>query len=211
MHEFDDRTRAAFVLATRAVATLAWAGLVFYVFVGTIPNHPMQLTASDRVRLMAFVPEGWAFFTRDPQEQVNRYYTRLDGRWRRIDGPNASASNWFGFRKTARILSIETGGISRQVRKSMWLRCTRPLDECDATRLPAWLNVVNPAIHPTVCGDLLVERQAPVPWAWAKVRTQFYIPSDVARLRVRCIGGALGKYSDTVSAEGRRTQENGDD
>lgn len=172
---------------------LGWAYLIGYDLRGSLPNHGLQLTSIERRRLVVILPQAWAFFTRDPHDPEVRYYVRVDGRWELANLPHASAKYWFGVDKIPRVRGMELGALQGQVPKNQWRRCTTSLADCSGRAELVRVPVVNRALNAKFCGDVLVERQPPLPWAWASFRGKVYMPSNVVVMAVRC-------RSDTRSA-----------
>src|SRR5947209_8456992 len=101
---------------TRVALFIGWASVVIYVLTGSLPNHSFQPGRRERRRLLSVLPQGWAFFTRNPQEAVDWYYVQRAGRWDEFVMTNTSARNWFGFKKDGRIQNIEMGSVLRQIK-----------------------------------------------------------------------------------------------
>ena len=51
---------------------LGSALLVTYALHGSMPTNPVNLPMEERIHTSLWAPEGWKFFTRDPQEERAR-------------------------------------------------------------------------------------------------------------------------------------------
>ena len=40
--------------------------------------------------------------------------------------------------------------------------------------------------EPTLCGEVVISEQKPVPWAWSKLEKPFSMPAKVLRMEVKC-------------------------
>lgn len=181
-------SRSIVLGALRAGVAFGWALVIAYELMAMVPNHGLQLARSERARLIFALPQGWAFFTRDPQEPVDRYYEPSAGGVRRIDEVNTSRRNLYGLLKNTRISAIEFAALTSHVAKGDWRPCSTSLAECVSGSTPE-KTIVNPMLVQSVCGTLIVGRQPPVPWAWSHLKRPFYVPSQVAMVNVRCRGG----------------------
>ena len=188
-----DETHNAQPAAARAAGWAAlvalgfWLTLFVYAVHGAMPFNPVRLPFEKQIRTLAWIPEGWAFFTRDPREE------RLLTMRREEDG------HWdLGLARSQRALpvclrpeprpraqGVETGLLVGEIPGSAWASCketpVRCLDGASAPR-----TVRNPSPDPQLCGSLGFVMQKPVPWAWSRSAEKITMPSRVARLEVTC-------------------------
>jgi len=180
--------------ALRGLLAVVLAALAGWVLRAGPVDSPLRADFTTRRGMIAFFPQGWAFFTRDPREAVDRAYR---------PGPplvpllyaNTSPRNLFGFGRGARTLNVELAALLHELPAAAWQPCDAPLQRC--VEAGAWAGtggsvaIVNRATEPRICGDVVVERQPPVPWAWGRSIDETHMPSKVARLEVRCGPGGL--------------------
>jgi antimicrobial peptide system SdpA family protein len=158
-----------------------------YVVHAQIPTNAVQLpyetSLSRQVRLV--LPQGWAFFTRSPRQPDVVPYVRVDGRWRlALRTPNAEPRNLFGLSRTARAQGVEMGVLVGGLRPTDWLECGEsPIGCLDR---PSPIAARNTSLTPSLCGQVGLVSQQPLPWAWSGAREQTTMPSNVARLDVSC-------------------------
>ena len=95
---------------------LGWLVVAIYVLDASLPFNPIRLPFEQALQLRRIVPEGWAFFTRDPREPQPLPFSRgPDRRWRSASlGPNGRWVHAMGFDRTPRAQGTElrhpTGG-----------------------------------------------------------------------------------------------------
>src|SRR6185436_17127762 len=99
--------------------------LLCYAVHPILPFNPISLPYEKGVSVALFVPEGWKFFTRNPQEALPLAFVRGgDGRWRPASpGPNAAPENRFGLSRAGRARGVETGLLLEGVQKGAWMDC----------------------------------------------------------------------------------------
>lgn len=171
---------------TRLLLTAFWSAVVAVVFLGNIRNQPFRPPPEQRQFTMALTPEGWAFFTRNPREPVDRVF-RWDGdAWRRFNRPNASPENLFGFRKTSRPIGAELSVLLSQVPAGRWRSCDSALETCLRDPALTVVAVENRSRIQAVCGRFALERRPPVPWAWSQSLDEIHMPAKVVLLDVTC-------------------------
>jgi antimicrobial peptide system SdpA family protein len=130
--------------------------------------------------------QGWAFFTRDPQEEVVLPYRDRDGdgTWENAsEWPNAQARHAFGFDRTGRSTQFDTQVIAASVPEAAWTACDDP-------DLAACIEGFGVALPVSVLGDVrlcgriaLVSRR-PVPWEYRRLVEA--MPGKVAVVNVAC-------------------------
>jgi antimicrobial peptide system SdpA family protein len=173
------------LLVTRGVLLLFWLSVITLVL-RSIHDSPLRLGPRWVANLVAITPEGWAFFTRDPQERTQHAYRRAGSTWVRAIPTNADPRYLFGIKRSQRTHEIELGLLIGQVPAKRWVsgRSTvrGPVDQSIG---PAVL-VENRARRPTLCGDFVVQRRESMPWAWARSRETVGMPSTSVALHVRC-------------------------
>ena len=177
------RRTGAVLLATCAM----WTTIGAYAVHAAMPYNPIKLPAEKSVEVNAWAPQGWKFFTRNPQEEgANAFRADAAGTFAPIPrAPNASPSNLFGASRSGRVAGLEMGGLLEQIPDNQWTKCDESPAVCLA-RATAVATVKNAASHPTMCGTIGIALQKPVPWAWARALRPVTMPSRIARVVVQC-------------------------
>lgn len=170
----------------RIAVTVIWTALILAVLAGSIEDSPLRYSSSEKLNLIAILPEGWSFFTRNPREATDHVYHRQEAGWVSLGRTNSHVANLFGARRTARIHGIELSALLQQVAVGKWHRAVVRLEDLKAIESIPVMKVTNPALRPTLCGQLLVQRREPVPWAWSSRRDAIEMPADIVRLRSSC-------------------------
>ncbi len=148
-------------------------------------HSPVVLPGEKTLQVVTWAPQGWAFFTKDPKEKGVELYHRQGGEVVRLGPPrNADARHAFGLIKTGRAQMIEAAMLMETLTAAAWTRCEREPEPCLLASTARPRQVRN--LHPmrSLCGEVGVVRQPPVPWAWAGSNT--VMPSEVLWLEVEC-------------------------
>ena len=168
---------------------VAWATAGLYVVHAQIPRNVLELPLERVLRpaIPFLAPEGWAFFTRDPREpRLLPYRHATNGVWAYAHaGPHADLRNVFGLDRISRAQGVEIGLLLGEFADTAWQPCTDAPTLC-LDELPRTVSITNRSPAPTLCGDVGLVRQEPVPWAWARVESETTMPSTVVRLDIRC-------------------------
>lgn len=178
------RRLAAFALGV----ALGWGILLAYLLHSLMPFNPVRLPRQGTVAARLWLPQGWSFFTRDPRSEDTLAFIRdPGGEWRRTPaGPHASPPNLLGFRRYTRAQGIEAGLLLTAVPREAWSECADSVLACldrPAASVPALRNL---SPRPSLCGDVALVLQKPLPWAWRASARKIDMPSRLARLRVEC-------------------------
>lgn len=168
---------------------LGWATLTVYVLHAALPYNPIRLPFEDRFDVRLVLPEGWAFFTRDPKDE--RMLPMIRGerdQWRRASQtPNFQPRNFFGIDRAARAQGVELGLLLEEARGAERAACEEAPEVCLA-RIPVAQRVHNRSPNPTLCGQVGVVFQKAVPWAWSRSSQEkkIIMPSQILRMDVEC-------------------------
>ena len=175
-------------LAVAAVILVAgWTALIAYALHPALPSNAVKLPYETKLGTREWLPEGWAFFTRNPREEHTLIFRKDDhAQWRQADlGPNGGASNYFGIGRQSRAQLIELGALTFSIPHSKYSDCQKaPIACLDGSSNT--MKLINPSPRPTLCGPLGVVLQEQLPWAWAKSAGQISMPSKILRIDVTC-------------------------
>jgi antimicrobial peptide system SdpA family protein len=170
----------------KVALVVAWSWAILTVLRGSISDHPLRPSDLQKFNLVAVAPEGWGFFTRNPREPGFQLYQQQGHTWRQVMLHNGEARTLFGIKRDARIQGVELQGLIYAIPDSAWTQARAPLSGI-LERTDLYVHeVTNRALHATMCGDYVLMRQEPVPWAWASARDRLDMPSRSVRLRVDC-------------------------
>ncbi len=161
---------------------IGWGACALYSLHSVFPHNPVSLPGEDALQLPRWLPEGWGFFTRDPRaSDPLLYQEEAPGRWIRLEVRAGPSFLWLG--RSARAQGFELNALLSQVSETTWLACQEAPVRC-VEKANASLVAGNPAVSPTICGNVAFVMQEPVPWAWRS--SQAVMPSTFIRLAVKC-------------------------
>jgi antimicrobial peptide system SdpA family protein len=177
------RFLATFFLLT----TCLWLLVLSYSVHEGMPFNPVKLPLAQTLRVNLLIPQGWRFFTRNPREEfISVFVKDSDGKWQSaLAEVNASPVNFFGLNRQSRAQGIEIGMLTASIKRDQWSECRERQDVC-IERVPTAASIPNDSPHPTLCGDVILIRQSPTPWAWSKARRHVIMPSKYAKVNLVC-------------------------
>ena len=155
------------------------------------PYNPYSPSAKTKLLVQAFIPQGWGFFTKDPREPESFIYSSDGANWRSVlRTPNSSFKNLIGLRRNARAQGAEYGMLLSEISKdsAKWGFCkgTTKTGCIEINQNFKIHSVLNKVRRPTLCGELWLIMQAPVPWAWQGQSEPVQMPIKFIRLNVLC-------------------------
>lgn len=173
----------AFVVAL----CVAWATFIIYVADANLPYNALTLPLQSKFDLRAVLPEGWAFFTKDPRTERITTLRAIDDHWQSAQlSPQSSWRSFFGIDRSARAQGVETGLLMHGVPTAQWRNCKSLPTSCLAAEALQPFPTTNRSPRPTLCGDIAIVLQTPTPWAWSRSGRIVNMPSRYLKLRVRC-------------------------
>ncbi|MUK90365.1 SdpA family antimicrobial peptide system protein [Ornithinibacillus sp. L9] len=167
------------------LAVLFWS----YIFIASIhrvlPHNPItSLPLAEELNIETWLPQGWGFFSKDPREPSFQIISVEDSE-EVVYWPNNRVKNYFGLKRLGRSQGIEAGLISSKLSQDSLVDCEDDPRTC-LENFKESIEVENPTPLPTLCGDLGIVYQEPVPWAWSKNSKEITMPSQVVRVNVEC-------------------------
>ncbi|WP_232293471.1 SdpA family antimicrobial peptide system protein [Stigmatella aurantiaca] len=168
---------------------IGWSTVAAYALHAALPYNPIKLPFEDQFDIRLVLPEGWAFFTRDPRDERMLPYVRgADAQWSSASHtPNFQPRNFFGIDRAGRAQGVEMGLLMDAARKAERQACEEEPSVC-LERAPVAQKLSNASPHPTLCGQVGFVFQKAVPWAWSRSNREkkIIMPSKVLRLDIEC-------------------------
>ncbi len=92
---------------------LNWTLSLVYVLHAAIPFNPIGLPGEAELGMRSLLPQGWRFFTKDPQE-LRLFYHRLtaSGWQSAMLAPHAEPRNKFGLDRRSRAQGVEAASLA---------------------------------------------------------------------------------------------------
>lgn len=188
LHEFIRRTDSQSVRVARLAViahVIVWTGAIgSLVLVNSVADSPLAPSARTRANVTTVLPEGWAFFTRNPREPQTVLYRRGADTWERVSQRHADRANYFGLARFARAKMIELASLLDQIPPIAWHALAAGRDPLSVAVTP--VRVRNPALRPLLCGDLLIVEREPIPWAWSTARQPVRMAGRVVVVSAAC-------------------------
>lgn len=158
-----------------------------------LPANPLDRVLPSAIvsaQSEVWAPQGWAFFTRDPREEMWLLYTSATGEGDWISakaGPNARARFVFGLNREPRAQGVEVGLLLSEVSEEQYTDCEEQHDqECLEKAIGGSRTVGNDSPVATLCGHVGVVMREPVPWAWAGSQHPEETAARAVVLEVEC-------------------------
>jgi len=177
-----DRTRTRRI--TDSLCALFWISIAIIGLLGALPEDAFGVGAYSRTIVRTLLPEGWAFFTRNPRERVDYFY-EVRGNGELAAANSTDQRGPLGISRKYRLRSIELTALVGQIPESAWVSCRSSLSDClrqtsPELSLPIMMNV------PSYCGRAVIQSRQPIPWAWRKSYWSIDMPSRFVRVNAVC-------------------------
>lgn len=152
-----------------------------------MPTNPISYTVSHSQFINQLYPQGWGFFSKDPRDSTPNVYN-MDTKKEAAIWPNNRLRNLFGASRYGRAQGTELGFIMSKIPNSKWEKCDEGSLTCLSKKKPQ-ITVKNTTPKTTLCGDLGIAQEKPVPWAFGDAIKEIEMPSKVVRVKVKCLKG----------------------
>ena len=163
-----------------AALLVAWTAIL------QLPNNVLGVSRTTPVAkiLITAFPQGWAFFTRSPEEEQMRVFA-AGLPVRSLDRtPYSEPGNAFGLDRGIRKQTAELQSLLAAIGDDDWHPCTS--DEQCVTVAGRPKHVDNASPDPSYCGPLVVVAGNIVPWGYRELVPETYQDTKAAALDVRC-------------------------
>lgn len=157
-------------------------------FFNTLKVNPVKLKINLDNKVFTFVPQGWAFFTRNPREaQIILYKVDEFNNLKEIKQRHSSYRNIFGLNRRASKIMSELQFIKKDVNDSLFNNTKWNYQEAILNKIPSnFIEVTNQLEEPILCGEFVVVFQKAVPWAWSRNLSKIEMPAKIIRLKIIC-------------------------
>lgn len=177
---------------TRRLKIIFWALVIFsstmlYSIMGSSLQTPFYINKLIKLNISYFLPQGWAFFTRDAREEkVFAFKRQLNGKLTKLSPPSASYIYLFGLNREGRKLSSEYLSLLSQIDRISWISCNYDLDEIAIQSHKIKPISLKSDTHISkCCGEIIFVKTRLKPWAWNKFES-IEMPAKFIRLYVSC-------------------------
>lgn len=147
---------------------LLGAFLIFGDFIAHQEESTLKLNHQVKTFFKRVLPQGWAFFTKDPQEEKLTVYKLEDGEYQLFIKGNPAPANLFGLSRKGRRLAYEFSIILSQFKKDNWT----PKKGCEIPDpnhlIKETLFNDDERVANVQPGTYLAILEKPIPWAWKK-------------------------------------------
>lgn len=167
----------------KSILIFGWIIFGLLVFFSTMKS---QLILNDDLKEFTnkIFPQGWGFFTKNPQDFALNIYKINKGKLELIDISNQSIRNNFGFSRRARMIGYEMSTVVEDIKVSDWIKNTDGNIYSNLNDKTININNKNYFSHLTK-GEYLIKLYKPIPYAWSKMNQEKYNPFSVAKINIK--------------------------
>lgn len=140
---------------------------LFTILLSSIPSTPIAVKKAIKDFAQNLFPEGWAFFTINPQKERYYFYKINNDSLELLNLRSSDFRNFFGLSRRIRLVGIESAIIIQQVEeKNKWISCNSFINECMQTDTIPTYSVINNSRMQNIAGEYIIVKAKPKPWEW---------------------------------------------
>lgn len=163
--------------------TFGWVLCAAIIFFSSLKS---QLVLSEELKLATntIFPQGWGFFTKNPQDFAINIYKIENKKLILIDIKNQSFKNRLGFSRSARIIGYEMSTVVSDIQNKDWVRNTDGNiysnidDKIVDVENREYFNHLKK-------GEYLVKLYKPIPYAWSNDNQEKFNPFSVVKIKIK--------------------------
>ena len=163
--------------------------VIGYLMVGSLPESTIRFSKISKVRAASIFPEGWAFFTKNPQDDDYLIYSfqgNKNEQFPCLISPNSSLENLFGINRKSRLKSQEIGSAIPYVNDTAWTSIKGNLEMNSAVinGMPI-ITIPIKSNYPYFKEKYILQKIAPIPWSWFNDFNQKFRTSKIVVIEFR--------------------------
>lgn len=179
------KERESLGLSLIFIALVFFTGAILYCVVITSLQTPFNLSATLKRNTFYFLPQGWAFFTRDAREEKLWAYKRAqDGSLVPLNPPGGSFIYLFGINRGGRKLSSDYSRLLAGIDSTSWNHVAFDLSLIARESVRKRIFHTNNKDYTSKAkGEIVFVKKRLIPWAWSRFKS-VKMPSKYVRIFV---------------------------
>jgi antimicrobial peptide system SdpA family protein len=162
-----------------------WLVFIVYITIAFLPFNPLSTGKTMKSKLLNFVPQGWAFFTKNPRLPQTFIYQKKGSTLECLTDGNGGMNVFFGADRTLRYKNgLEVSYLLKKVDNSCWTECKIDLLKFVNSNDLITVNIDNDLDCKSLIGEFYVQKIEPIPWAWSRSESSIIMPSTVIKINI---------------------------
>lgn len=164
-----------------------FTGMIIFSIMGTSLQTPFYLSKYLKMNTSYFLPQGWAFFTRDAREEKLLVFKReSNGSLSPLAPPGGNYIYAFGLNREGRKIPMEYKILLKNIDSIAWQNIDYDLSLIAKKSLNTpIIKAINKGYQAKSCGEVIFVKTHTIPWAWSTFKT-IKMPSKYVRLIIDC-------------------------
>jgi antimicrobial peptide system SdpA family protein len=169
------------------ISIFTWAFLLTYLFINSLPETIIHLNQLSKIRTTSTVPEGWAFFTKNPRDENIVIYKKSGASWRPVTNKTGDYLNFFGLKRTSRFENQEMGILLASLDTTNWVSIKGGLEKnfllFDTIPITQILNSSHYPYYKE--GEYILVQEGILPWVWFSTNPNLKLDSRVRKIKIQ--------------------------
>jgi antimicrobial peptide system SdpA family protein len=173
------------------LGTIAVAAVILVAAINSsLPAAVLALPQTARSIVASLMPQGWAFFTKDPRSPNITLFVRggNGAEWTQAGRTYVSNRAWWGWNRLEKVEAQHLGGMAVLIPVRNWVRCADSNSDClraaNVFRMPP--NEHTSALELSCGTEIGFVSREPWPWAWRTTPDDDEFEASVATARLTC-------------------------
>lgn len=153
----------------KSVYLITIFSITYIAFISSNTDNPVHLNYSSAQRIYDFIPQGWAFFTRNPRENVVKLYKVDDHKLVYLNSTTSlSFEDFLGIKRHKRRISAELSEIISNMKKTKKWNEFRNIEVATAVNKIQISDTIENKFKNKLLksGEYLIFSSKRMPWAW---------------------------------------------
>lgn len=170
-------------LKIKLILIFGWTLCAILILFSSMKSQ-LILTENHKEFINKIFPQGWGFFTKEPQSFELAIYKINSGKLEKIQTLNQSFENRLGFSRSSRMIGYEMSEIASKIKTSDWINNTDGNIHSSLKNKTIVIKSDYKFIH-FHKGTYLMKLYKPIPYAWSKQNQEKYNPFATAKIQIK--------------------------
>ena len=162
--------RFVLILCLSAISTIFLSVILVSFPFNPVQNEVRYLKNSFKYQFRLFLPEGFSFFTRDPNENYYQVYKINGHKISNLFNSNSHIDNYLGLKRKSRFMYQKVSEVINAFGSEGWAKTNLPVDSLILSeKLTKEIHQTN-LMGDYFTGQHLITKIKPIPWAYSTIK-----------------------------------------
>lgn len=165
-----------------------WSCLLVMIIASSLPYNTIENKFHMSKIIFAPLPQGWAFFTRNPREAQLQLFVKDGKEWKPLNHYHSNRLSYDGLSRVSTKQLMQLSNIFNKIPEDRYINCDSSnfqINKIGCVPNTSY-QVNNDFDEANLCGEYILCCQKIIPWAWIKHLENINMPSKIIKINIKC-------------------------